>query len=84
MLALLVSRALDRPRRTRDAVAAGALAFCAAHAALDEWHQAFVPSRVGCLADALLDTFGAALGLSLLARVRVRTGEFSPRRPATT
>ncbi|MFM7142844.1 MAG: VanZ family protein [Alphaproteobacteria bacterium] len=81
VLALLVARALDRTWRTRDAVAAGALAFCAAHAALDEWHQTFVPSRVGCVADALLDTFGAALALSLLAAMR--GAAIRPRRPAT-
>jgi VanZ family protein len=26
---------------------------------LDEWHQTFLPGRVGCLRDALLDTTGA-------------------------
>ncbi|MBU6282265.1 VanZ family protein [bacterium] len=83
VLALLVARALDRPERTRDAVVAGALAFCAAHASLDEWHQTFVPSRVGCVADALLDTFGAAAGLALLALAGAKQGTLRTRRPAT-
>ncbi len=83
VLGLLVARALDRPSRTRDVVLAGALAFCAVHASLDEWHQTFVPSRVGCVADALLDTFGAALGLALLAAARARSEAVRTRRTAT-
>ena len=83
VLALLVARALDRPWRTRDAIAAIALAFCAVHASLDEWHQTFVPSRVGCVADAFLDTFGAALALALLAFVRSGDAVLRTRRPAT-
>jgi len=82
VLALLVARALDRPARTRDAVAAGAFAFCAVHASLDEWHQAFVPSRVGSVADVLLDAFGGALGLVLLALAGPRR-EVRTRRTAT-
>ncbi|HEX9200778.1 MAG TPA: VanZ family protein [Acidobacteriaceae bacterium] len=34
-------------------------------ACLDEWHQTFLPGRVGCLSDALLDGAGA-LFLNLL------------------
>jgi len=83
VLALLVARALDRPSRARDLVAAGALLFCAVHAGLDEWHQTFVPSRVGCVADALLDTFGAALGLAFLALARSRPPALRTPRTAT-
>lgn len=67
ILALLVARALARPARALDVVLAAALAFCAFHAMLDEWHQSFVPSRVASVADVLLDAFGAALGLALVA-----------------
>jgi VanZ family protein len=37
-------------------------------ASLDEWHQTFLPGRVGCLSDVLLDTVGALfLNLALWA-----------------
>ena len=62
-----LARALARPARALDVVLAAALAFCTFHAILDEWHQSFVPSRVASVADVLLDAFGAALGLALVA-----------------
>lgn len=40
-----------------------ALAGAVAYAATDELHQAFEPSRFGCLADVFYDTAGAAVGL---------------------
>ena len=43
-----------------------ALAVAAAYAVTDEVHQSFVPSREGRVADVLLDTAGAALGLTVL------------------
>lgn len=39
---------------------------CVAYAALDEIHQAFVPSRTGSVGDVMFDAGGAALGLALL------------------
>jgi VanZ family protein len=39
------------------------LALAALWAAMDELHQAYVPSRQGSVWDVLLDTTGAALGL---------------------
>lgn len=38
-----------------------ALAIAAAHSALDEFHQSFVPSRTASPWDSLLDTFGASV-----------------------
>jgi VanZ family protein len=35
------------------------------YAVSDEWHQSFVPTRVGTPWDVLIDAAGAALGLSL-------------------
>ena len=45
--------------------AAIALAVALLFAATDEWHQTFVPSRGPSLADVLIDSCGALLGLTL-------------------
>lgn len=46
------------------------LALCAGWAALDEWHQTFVPNRVGSPLDVLVDLAGASLAATaLLSRV---------------
>ena len=67
ILAVLVARALDDAKRTMMWIAARALVLCAAYAALDEFHQSFVPSRTGAVSDVVLDTLGAAIGLRVLA-----------------
>ncbi len=36
------------------------------YAALDEWHQTFVPGRTGSLRDVAIDLCGAALGAGLV------------------
>lgn len=46
--------------------------FCSA--ALDEFHQLFVPGRCGSFADVLLDTCGGAFGMLLCAGI-VKLGE---------
>lgn len=68
LLALLVWRALRRPRRGdnrpwhwREAILA--FAFATLFAVSDEWHQAYVPNRQGHPGDVILDSTGAALGL---------------------
>lgn len=43
-----------------------AFLFCAAFAALDELHQAFVPSRSASGWDVMIDSVGAAIGILLL------------------
>lgn len=53
------------PRPWRWSEAAIALAFSAAYAATDEFHQSFVPGRQGQATDVLIDATGAALGLIL-------------------
>ena len=61
--------ALERvagPLRTGRA-AALAWAFCVVYAISDEWHQTFVPTRVGTPWDVLIDSAGAALGLAVAA-----------------
>jgi VanZ family protein len=37
------------------------------YAVSDEWHQTFVPTRVGTPSDVMIDAAGAALGLALAA-----------------
>ncbi len=66
-LALLLFRALEDPARAATTTALTTLAACATYAALDELHQAWVPSRGGSTWDALLDSVGAACALALRA-----------------
>ena len=70
VLALLVLRALriwrDRPAgRWSWSLAFAALAISAAYAATDEIHQLWVPDRTPSLHDVMIDSAGAAIGLSL-------------------
>jgi VanZ family protein len=46
-----------------------AVLLCAALAALDEFHQYFVPGRAALVADVLLDTASAALGALCVAKI---------------
>jgi len=63
-----IRRALPDPRKRAYWKTMGvALALAAFYAATDEFHQAFVPSRVGSAIDVLIDTTGAACGLAALA-----------------
>ena len=71
VLALLLWRALRKPisgdsRPWSWPQARRAFLVAACYAASDEVHQAFVPSRDAAVADVLLDTLGAALGLGLI------------------
>lgn len=45
---------------------AAPLALCAAYAVFDEWHQTFIPNRVGHPGDVLVDVAGAALAAAVL------------------
>jgi VanZ family protein len=44
------------------------MALCVAYAALDEWHQSFVPGRTASPGDVLIDGVGAALAQMALLR----------------
>ena len=70
VLAALVWRALAaaHPGRWYWRTAGLALAITAAYAASDEWHQTFVPTRVGSALDVLIDTAGAAFVLGCIHR----------------
>lgn len=68
VLAWLVLRALAASGLTRRQSLRAAFLFCVVFAVSDEWHQTFVPGRHGKVRDVALDTLGAALALSVLAR----------------
>ena len=64
--------------------AATAWALATLYAATDEFHQVFVPGRSGKVADVLLDSAGALLGVLLLALIlhaidKRRTASYSAR-----
>ncbi|HVN08723.1 MAG TPA: VanZ family protein [Patescibacteria group bacterium] len=68
ILSLLLVRSIRGGRsgwRMEWAIAAVALA--AGWAAVDEFHQAFVPSRGASMMDVLIDTFGATVGQVVFA-----------------
>jgi VanZ family protein len=69
-------------RRLSDRLAAHGLGIAATFlvASADEFHQTFLPNRIGCFSDVLLDTSGAvALGLLLfLATVVVGLFRHAP------
>lgn len=68
VLSLLILRGLRAGRREshlRWAVAAVLLV--AGYAALDEWHQSFVPGRAAAVGDVLLDTTGGVAAQAMAA-----------------
>ena len=69
-LAFCVVKAL---RRVGESWARYALAFavCGVCAALDEWHQSFVPGRTASISDFILDLAGI-FGMLLILQLRVR------------
>ncbi len=76
VLGLLWFRALGHDRKTGLFTAAGgSLLICIAWAAMDEWHQSFVPSRTASVVDVAIDSSGALLaliGMVVLMRIRKR------------
>lgn len=70
LLAGLLLFALSPWVRSAPRRAAAALAVCAALAALDEFHQTFVPGRSGELRDVLVDLTGSACLLLVWFLVR--------------
>lgn len=77
VFSLLVLRAIRGGRpNTRLSWALGAIAIAAGYAALDEFHQSFVPGRTALVSDVLLDTSAGAAAQAiaglLLAWAHVR------------
>ena len=64
VLAVLLRRASEVPAgAVRRGLSFSILAACLCYAALDEFHQSFVASRTGALADVMIDATGALFGL---------------------
>lgn len=75
ILCLLCLRAFRLTGRRRfGSKAAWSLLVAIAYAATDEWHQTFVPGRVGALSDVAIDAGGAlcALGVAAVRELRER------------
>jgi VanZ family protein len=72
ILSALLFRAMraDAERLWNLRWAVGATIVAAIVAALDEWHQVYVPSRTGAISDVGIDILGA-----LLAQVLIRSGQ---------
>ena len=54
-------------RRTRENLAIG-VGFCVVFAVSDEWHQSFVPDRVGTVTDVVIDCLGVFAAALLVFR----------------
>ena len=65
ILGLLVTNAFKRCGKNGSRLILYSLLFCVVYAASDELHQYFVPGRGPGLADVLLDSFGATLGIGI-------------------
>lgn len=76
ILFLLYRRALERSGARRPGLAA--LCLCAAYAATDELHQAFVAGRGPSAVDVGIDTLGAAAGWGVRSAVRRIAGGGKP------
>jgi VanZ family protein len=70
VLSLLILRGLRAGRHApRLGWAVAAIALVAGYAALDEYHQSFVPGRTAAVADVLLDTSGGIAAQVIAALV---------------
>ena len=68
VLAFLVSRAVA-PNGERSNLWIGlVLAWCAAYAVSDEWHQSFIPNRTADVLDWVVDMAGALVGCVVYRR----------------
>jgi VanZ family protein len=65
VLAVLLVRALRTEGLRGGALAAAAMLIGVAYAALDETHQAFVPSRTASAGDVAVDAIGVLAGVGL-------------------
>jgi VanZ family protein len=68
VFSLLILRAIRAGRRETHLVwAAVAILLVAGYAALDEFHQSFVPGRTPAITDVLIDTTGGATAQAVAA-----------------
>lgn len=70
VLTLLIHRALQNLRVQKPLV--GAVGLSIGIAALDEWHQTFIPYRGGLATDVAIDCLGIALATALILLSRHR------------
>ena len=83
ILALLLVRALRTEGLRGGALAATAVLIGVAYAALDETHQAFVPSRTASPGDVAVDAIGVLAGVGLaVARRPAEPARAPAARPA--
>jgi VanZ family protein len=83
ILALLLVRALRTEGLRGGALAATAVLIGVAYAALDETHQAFVPSRTASPGDVAVDAIGVLAGVGLaIARRPAEPARVPAARPA--
>lgn len=74
-MALLGVRALAKGLRERASMASlwGGMVIAIAYGATDEWHQSYVPERLGSWIDLLYDGVGALIaGVALMAFWRLQ------------
>ena len=63
VLGMTVVYAFGEKLKTAKRIIPVALGICAFYAATDEFHQHFVPNRMGTVGDVLLDSAGALTGI---------------------
>ena len=66
VLGMTVVYAFGEKLKTAGKILPVALGLCAFYAATDEFHQHFVPNRMGSVSDVLLDSAGALTGIVIL------------------
>lgn len=64
ILGVLVAQAIGKTKTWSLKTCIYALLICAVYAMTDEVHQLFIPGRSGEMKDVLIDTIGAAFGIS--------------------
>ena len=80
IFSLLVLRAFRYGHKGMRLVwALGAIGVAAAYAALDEYHQSFVPGRTAAFADVLLDTAGS-IAAQVIAALVMLLGDMREKR----
>jgi len=81
VLAVLLVRALREEGLRGSALAAMAVMLGVAYAALDETHQAFVPSRTASAGDVAVDALGVVAGVALAVARRAGATARTAARP---
>jgi VanZ family protein len=78
MLLVIVERALRRAAQPQTTTIAIAWLVTLTWAAIDEYHQTFVPGRVGHTTDVMIDMVGASIAAAVLLWKRDRSEKGLP------